>query len=79
MDAQAAKEAENAERELLVPTADERAISSSGSSLGTEEEATRPETSKGRKKQRPRNLENVHARTVSQLPELGPPLSPIQI
>ena len=34
---------------------------------------------KGRKKSPPRNIDSVHSRSASQLPELGPPLSPIQI
>ncbi|KAJ5683028.1 hypothetical protein N7462_006193 [Penicillium macrosclerotiorum] len=57
----------------------ERAISSSSSSQG-EEERLRPETSRGRKA-RPKNIETgaTHTRSISQLPELGPPLSPIKI
>ncbi|KAI9924085.1 hypothetical protein ASPWEDRAFT_170378 [Aspergillus wentii DTO 134E9] len=58
---------------------DERAISSSGSSQhAPEEELPRPETSKGRKP-KPKKIETAHTRSISQLPELGPPLSPIQI
>lgn len=34
---------------------------------------------KGRKKSPPGNIDSVHSRSASQLPELGPPLSPIQI
>ncbi|KAJ5806335.1 uncharacterized protein N7503_003937 [Penicillium pulvis] len=58
----------------------ERAISSSSSSQA-EEERLRPETSRGRKKARPQNIETgpTHSRSISQLPELGPPLSPIKI
>ncbi|KAF7123018.1 hypothetical protein CNMCM5793_001194 [Aspergillus hiratsukae] len=60
--------------------ANERAISSSGSSqAAVEEEPTqRPQTAKTRK-QKPKQIETTHTRSVSQLPELGPPLSPIQI
>ncbi|CAG8927690.1 unnamed protein product [Penicillium salamii] len=54
----------------------ERAISSSSSSAS--EEPPRPVTSRSRKAP-PRNIEIKHARSVSQLPELGPPLSPIKI
>ncbi|KAE8351592.1 putative Rho GTPase activator [Aspergillus coremiiformis] len=58
---------------------EERAISSSGSSQPSmQEQPSRPETAKARK-HRPRNIETIHARSISQLPELGPPLSPIQI
>ncbi|KAB8238660.1 putative Rho GTPase activator (Bem2) [Aspergillus alliaceus] len=58
---------------------EERAISSSGSSQPSiQEQPSRPETAKGRK-HRPKNIETTHTRSVSQLPELGPPLSPIQI
>ncbi|KAK1143647.1 hypothetical protein N8T08_006257 [Aspergillus melleus] len=58
---------------------DERAISSSGSSQpAVEEEPPRPQTAKVHKT-RPKNIETAHGRSVSQLPELGPPLSPIQI
>jgi hypothetical protein len=62
--------------------ANERAISSSGSSqVAVEEEPMqRPQTAKTRK-QKPKQIEttHTHTRSVSQLPELGPPLSPIQI
>ncbi|GIC93409.1 putative Rho GTPase activator (Bem2) [Aspergillus udagawae] len=60
--------------------ANERAISSSGSSqAAAEDEPTyRPETAKNRK-QKPKQIETTHTRSISQLPELGPPLSPIQI
>lgn len=54
----------------------ERAISSSSSSAG--DEAPRPAASRGRKPP-PRNIDTTHSRSVSQLPELGPPLSPIKI
>ncbi|KAJ5358801.1 uncharacterized protein N7496_011214 [Penicillium cataractarum] len=55
----------------------ERAVSS-GSSSKSEEEKPRPETSRGRKA-KPKNIEITHTRSISQLPELGPPLSPIKI
>ncbi|KAJ5449929.1 uncharacterized protein N7458_006378 [Penicillium daleae] len=55
----------------------ERAVSS-GSSSRSEEEKPRPETSRGRKA-KPKNIETAHTRSISQLPELGPPLSPIKI
>ncbi|KAH2569341.1 hypothetical protein KXV42_008875 [Aspergillus fumigatus] len=60
--------------------ANERAISSSGSSQAAAEDepAYRPETAKSRK-QKPKQIETSHTRSISQLPELGPPLSPIQI
>ncbi|RAQ55525.1 Rho GTPase activator (Bem2) [Aspergillus flavus] len=58
---------------------EERAISSSGSSQPSiQEQPSRPETAKARKN-RPNNIETAHTRSISQLPELGPPLSPIQI
>lgn len=57
--------------------ADERAVSSSSSSHATEEPA-RPETSKS-SHPKPAKIQTSHTRGVSQLPELGPPLSPIQI
>ncbi|PWY69530.1 hypothetical protein BO70DRAFT_147617 [Aspergillus heteromorphus CBS 117.55] len=56
---------------------DERAVSS-GSEAATEEEPPRPASPKTRK-HKPKNIEISHTRSVSQLPELGPPLSPIQI
>ncbi|EAW11858.1 putative Rho GTPase activator (Bem2) [Aspergillus clavatus NRRL 1] len=61
-------------------TVHERAISSSSSSQASaeEEQPPRPETAKSRK-HRPKKIETSHTRSVSQLPELGPPLSPIQI
>jgi hypothetical protein len=60
------------------PNADDTAVSSSGSSRHDEEAAARPETSKGEKR-KPAKIDTNHSRSVSQLPELGPPLSPIQI
>lgn len=59
---------------------DERAVYSSGSSQSSESEETskREESPKGRRPP-PAKLENSHNRSVSQLPELGPPLSPIKI
>ncbi|KAL1967082.1 hypothetical protein VTN77DRAFT_3606 [Rasamsonia byssochlamydoides] len=62
--------------------ADERAISSSGSSQPSQSEETSKETSKSEensKGRRPPKLENTHSLGLSQLPELGPPLSPIKI
>lgn len=64
----------------------ERAVSSGSSSSEQsksdkskeKEERPRPETSRGRKA-KPKNIETAHTRSVSQLPELGPPLSPIKI
>ncbi|KAJ6013366.1 hypothetical protein N7540_007957 [Penicillium herquei] len=58
----------------------ERAISSSSSSQA-EEDRPRPETSRGRKKSRPKDIDTgaTHTRSISRLPELGPPLSPIKI
>lgn len=56
---------------------DERAVSSSGSSR-REEEPVQSENTKGRKS-KPGKIETNHTRSISQLPELGPPLSPIQI
>ena len=57
----------------------ERAVSSSTSSQTEEEQQPpRPETSQGRKA-KPSNIETSHSRSISQLPELGPPLSPIKI
>ncbi|KAL5361605.1 hypothetical protein BJX96DRAFT_152445 [Aspergillus floccosus] len=62
-------------------SSNERAISSSGSSqIAVEKEPARPQTATAKpKKQKPKNIETTHTRSVSQLPELGPPLSPIQI
>ncbi|KAJ5825990.1 hypothetical protein N7474_003128 [Penicillium riverlandense] len=60
-------------------TADEHAVSSSSSSQHTvEEPSSRPNTSRSRK-QRPKDIDTSHGRNPSQLPELGPPLSPIKI
>lgn len=60
-------------------TNDERAISSSGSSQhGQEESSTHSSSPRGRKAP-PKRLDNTHMRSASQLPELGPPLSPIHI
>ncbi|KAJ5717423.1 hypothetical protein N7488_003069 [Penicillium malachiteum] len=58
----------------------ERAISSSSSSQA-EEDRPRPDTSRGRKKARPKDIDTgaTHTRSISRLPELGPPLSPIKI
>ncbi|KAJ5121385.1 Rho GTPase activation protein [Penicillium bovifimosum] len=53
----------------------ERAVSSSSSSA--EDEVPRPATARTRKTP-PKNIE-THSRSISQLPELGPPLSPIKI
>ncbi|KAL4868619.1 hypothetical protein BDV12DRAFT_96593 [Aspergillus spectabilis] len=73
-----AKEKAAQEKEFVSPNIDERAVSS-GSSQGSIHEApSRPDTPKNAKK-KPRNIETHHARSISQLPELGPPLSPIQI
>lgn len=67
---------------------DDRAISSSGSNQPVVEEADQPKPiairngspHQGSKaKGSPRPLIAVHGRTDSQLPELGPPLSPIKI
>lgn len=69
-------------------SAHERAISSSSSEQSVsnagsqgESEQLRPETSRGRRKARPKDIETgpSHSRSISQLPELGPPLSPIKI
>jgi hypothetical protein len=49
---------------------------SSTSSAG--DEPPRPPTSRSRKS-RPKDIQTSHTRSVSQLPELGPPLSPIKI
>ncbi|KAL3478200.1 hypothetical protein BJX99DRAFT_109185 [Aspergillus californicus] len=57
---------------------DERAVSSGSSQSSTYEAPSRPATPKVAKK-KPRNIQISHARSASQLPELGPPLSPIQI
>lgn len=65
----------------------ERAVSSGSSSSEnsssekSKEQPPRPEASRGRKP-KPKNIEvghSNHTRSISQLPELGPPLSPIKI
>lgn len=57
----------------------ERAVSSgSSSSEKNKENRLRPDTSRGRKA-KPKDIETSHTRSMSQLPELGPPLSPIKI
>lgn len=64
--------------------ADDRAVSSGSSQNATEEEeparpaTARPATAKTRRP-KPENIETSHSRSVSQLPELGPPLSPIRM
>jgi RhoGAP domain len=64
-------------------TYDERAISSSGSSqLAAQSEGTSSNSGspKSRRQlQPPQKFEGTHSRSYSQLPELGPPLSPIRI
>ncbi|KAL5045191.1 hypothetical protein BDW71DRAFT_88221 [Aspergillus fruticulosus] len=72
------KEKASQEKELQTPSVDERAVSSGSSQSSTYEAPSRPETPKNHKK-KPRKIETSHTRSVSQLPELGPPLSPIQI
>lgn len=65
--------------------AEERAISSSGSSQPDQPESSNNKTAKpftsSSRKARPANLDSTktHRRSISQLPELGPPLSPIKI
>lgn len=44
----------------------------------TRAETARPATARTRKAP-PKNIETAHSRSISQLPELGPPLSPIKI
>ncbi|KAL4910790.1 hypothetical protein BDW74DRAFT_2652 [Aspergillus multicolor] len=66
------------EKKTQAPSVDERAVSSGSSQSSTYEAPPRPETPKTHKK-KPRKIETSHTRSVSQLPELGPPLSPIQI
>ncbi|PLN76449.1 putative Rho GTPase activator [Aspergillus taichungensis] len=69
--------------------ADDRAVSSGSSQNATEEEepirpatarpaTARPATAKTRRP-KPEKIETTHSRSVSQLPELGPPLSPIRM
>ncbi|KAL4920339.1 hypothetical protein BDW62DRAFT_16096 [Aspergillus aurantiobrunneus] len=73
------KEKAAQEKENQAPSnVHERAVSSGSSQGSTYEAPPRPETPKNNKK-KPRNIETSHTRSVSQLPELGPPLSPIQI
>lgn len=62
-------------------TYDERAISSSGSSQAAaqSEGASSNSGSPKSRRQPPQKFEGTHSRTFSQLPELGPPLSPIRI
>ncbi|KAJ5577934.1 uncharacterized protein N7459_006898 [Penicillium hispanicum] len=75
-EARAAEEKARAEASQKA-TIHERAVSS-GSSEQAEEDRPRPETSRGRKA-KPTTIETAHTRSISQLPELGPPLSPIKI
>jgi RhoGAP domain len=67
----------------IASVVDERAISSSGSSQPDQPEIHRtPKPVASSRKARPANLEDTttsHRRSISQLPELGPPLSPIKI
>ncbi|OXV11444.1 hypothetical protein Egran_00802 [Elaphomyces granulatus] len=62
-------------------TYDERAISSSGSSQAAaqSEGASSNSGSPKSRRQPPQKFEGTHSRSFSQLPELGPPLSPIRI
>ncbi|OGE53057.1 hypothetical protein PENARI_c008G09349 [Penicillium arizonense] len=69
------QEAAQTREEVSSNLSHERAISSS-SSAG--DEPPRPPTSRSRKS-RPKDIQTSHTRSVSQLPELGPPLSPIKI
>lgn len=83
MDEQERKAAEEKEAARIkaetaqASNAHERAVSSA-SSNDQAEEPPRPETSRSRKA-KPKKIETSHTRSVSQLPELGPPLSPIKI
>ncbi|KAL4820639.1 hypothetical protein BDW67DRAFT_172793 [Aspergillus spinulosporus] len=72
------KEKASEEKEAQALSADERAVSSGSSQSSTYEAPSRPETPKNHKK-KPRKIDTSHTRSISQLPELGPPLSPIQI
>lgn len=74
------KEAAKAKAEASGNAANhERAVSSgSSSSEKSKDDRLRPDTSRGRKA-KPNNIETTHTRSLSQLPELGPPLSPIKI
>ncbi|KAI2818605.1 hypothetical protein CBS115989_5089 [Aspergillus niger] len=75
---QQSQQSQQPQHPYQAPQSDERAVSSGSSQLGQEEEPPRPEVPKNRK-QKPKNIETSHTRSISQLPELGPPLSPIQI
>ncbi|KAJ5782375.1 Rho GTPase activation protein [Penicillium paradoxum] len=85
-DQRVSQEQEAAKAKARASAVHERAVSSSSSSAGEEasrerqppREPTRPATARTRKPP-PRNIETAHSRSVSQLPELGPPLSPIKI
>lgn len=71
----------------------ERAVSSSSSEQSEEEQHSQPEprseprpktrddnrSETRTRKAKPKNIETAHTRSISQLPELGPPLSPIKI
>ncbi|PTU16955.1 hypothetical protein P175DRAFT_0120796 [Aspergillus ochraceoroseus IBT 24754] len=74
------KEMDEKERAAQVKEdcANERAVSSGSSQPSTDDHSSRPVTPKHSKK-KPKNIETSHSRSISQLPELGPPLSPIQI
>ncbi|KAL4745868.1 hypothetical protein BDW72DRAFT_185943 [Aspergillus terricola var. indicus] len=72
------KEKTSEEKEAQALSVDERAVSSGSSQSSAYEAPSRPETPKNHKK-KPRKIDTSHTRSVSQLPELGPPLSPIQI
>ncbi|KAL4996040.1 hypothetical protein BDV10DRAFT_122151 [Aspergillus recurvatus] len=72
------KEKTSQEKEVQASSVDERAVSSGSSQSSTYEAPSRPETPKNHKK-KPQKIETSHTRSVSQLPELGPPLSPIRI
>jgi hypothetical protein len=74
-DIAASEELQAAEAREQATANHERAVSSSSSSAG--EELLRPATARIRKAP-PKNIE-THSRSISQLPELGPPLSPIKI
>lgn len=83
LDEEEARKAEDIVKlEPIAAVTNERAISSSSSSPAEEEkEKPRPQTrDRGRgRKARPKDIETSHTRSISQLPELGPPLSPIKI
>ncbi|KAI1920751.1 hypothetical protein LOZ53_003171 [Ophidiomyces ophidiicola] len=69
------------------PAAEERTISSSGSSQpmepggssGTATKASSRSTSLKKGRKTPPNIDSNHLKVASRLPELGPPLSPIEI